>query len=139
MRHAFTDKSMRLPWLHRIVAPLTAATLLASGGAQAILLLGCGPDSGMKSCCCPKGDRATPPPTRVEGSERACCSVTPAPARHEDATPQATAAQTAPTLVAVVAAPLSGSALQTASALRAPDRPRSAGPPILRTTCSLLI
>ncbi len=129
---------MRASSLQRIVAPLTAAVLLGSGSAQAILLLGCG-ERSMKSCCCPKGDPAAAQPARLAASERACCSVTPAPARSEKATPQANAAQIAPVLIAVAEVPLPGAALLPAVAPRALDGPRSAGPPILRTTCSLLI
>lgn len=128
---------MRLHWVRRMLAISTAVALLGTSGAQAILL-GCGPQM-MKSCCCGKADTA-PQPARFEGGERACCTVTPAAARHEDATPQATLTHPAPILVAVAAAPLlPGTALQPLVAPLALDHPRSAGPPILRTTCSLLI
>ena len=129
---------MRLRWANRIVAAATAAALLSSGGAQAFLLLGCA-SPGTHACCLPKDDPAAAKPARYDAGERACCSMTPAPARHEDATPQATIAQNAPVLVALAATPLPASALETAIPARAVDPPRSAGPPILRTTCSLLI
>ena len=128
---------MRLRWVRRILAVSTAVALLGASGAQAILL-GCGPEM-LKSCCCGKADTSAPQPTRFEGGERACCTVTPAAARHEDATPQATLTHPAPLLVAVAATPLPGTSLQPLVAPLALDHPRSAGPPILRTTCSLLI
>jgi len=81
-----------------------------------------------------------PQPDRVDTSERTCCTIAPAPARHEDAAPQATAAQhPAPVLVAVSVAPLPAVVLDPGASRGALDPPRTAGPPIFRTTCSLLI
>ena len=137
MRHAFIEL-MRFALPIRIVAAVTALALSGAGAAQAALLA-CGPEMSMKSCCCAKGDPSAPQPSRFEASERACCSVTPAPARHEDAAPQATLAQPAPILVAIAAAPLTAAALQADVTPRTADPPRSGGQPILRTTCSLLI
>jgi hypothetical protein len=91
----------------------------------------------MKSCCCEKGDRAQP--ARVQASDRACCSVSTAPARSDDAAPQATAAQSAPVLIAVAFAALPAAPARAVASSFGPTQPRSAGPPILRTTCSLLI
>ncbi|HZR09017.1 MAG TPA: hypothetical protein VFA79_10575 [Myxococcales bacterium] len=128
---------MRSAALHRFVAGIAAAALLGSGSAQA-LLHRCGPEA-MKSCCCEKGDPAAQQPARLQASDHACCSVSTAPARSDDAAPQATVAQSAPVLVPVVFAALPAAPQLAAASSFSLTRPRSAGPPILRTTCSLLI
>src|SRR5438105_4327977 len=86
-RHApcITQEPMRFAVSNRIVAAMAGAALLASGGAQALLLLGCGPGAAMTSCCCPKQHDEAPQPMRVQAGERICCSVTPPPSRHEEA------------------------------------------------------
>jgi hypothetical protein len=130
--------SMRAAGLQRIVAGMAAAALLGSGGAQA-LLHRCGAEVVMKSCCCEKSERSAPQLPRVQGSDHACCSVTSAPARSNDATPQATLAQSAPVLVSVAFAVLPSAPELAGGSGFGLAQPRSAGPPILRTTCALLI
>ncbi|MGZ6125362.1 MAG: hypothetical protein ACXWLR_10415 [Myxococcales bacterium] len=117
---------------------MAAVALFGSGGAQA-LLHRCGSGVATKSCCCEKADRPASPPTRVQASDHACCSVTSSPTRQEDATPQATLSPTAPVVVSVAFAVLPAAPPDGVASPSGPQHARSAGPPILRTTCSLLI
>jgi hypothetical protein len=126
---------MRLAGAQRIVAAVAAAALLGSGSAQALYRCG----EMMRSCCCEKGDSTAPPPARVQPSDPTCCSVTTAPARHHDATPQATLAQISPSIVSVAFAVSPAPSPDDAASPWRLEQPPSCGPPILRTTCSLLI
>jgi hypothetical protein len=129
--------AMQAAGAQRIVAAMAAIALLGSGSAQA-LLQRCGVEL-MKPCCCAKGDRPAPQPTRVQAADPACCSMTTAPARHDDAAPQATLSQGAPAAVSVAFAVLPAPSPDAAASWSGLQLPRSHGPPILRTTCSLLI
>jgi hypothetical protein len=130
---------MRLVRLQRIFAGIAAAALLGSGGAQALLLHRCGSEMVMKSCCCEKGDAAAPRPARFEQGDKACCSISAPPVQRDDATPQATPAQSAPVTVSVAFAVLPAPAVPVTNSRFAVTESRSAGPPVLDTTCSLLI
>ncbi|HTO99565.1 MAG TPA: hypothetical protein VMK66_21095 [Myxococcales bacterium] len=124
--------------IHRLVAGMTAAALLGSGGAQALLLHRCGTEVVMKSCCCAKGGQPAARPSRMERDDRACCSVAPAPGRREDAAPQAALSPQPPVAGSVAFAVLPAAPLRGEAGF-ALVQPAAAGPPILRITCSLLI
>jgi hypothetical protein len=132
-------EAMRGAGLQRIIAGAAAAALLASGGAQALLLHRCGSEVVMKSCCCEKGGQPGPQRARFQENHRDCCSIAPAPGRREDAAPQAALSPQPPLIVSVVFAVLPAAPLQAGAVGFTLERPASAGPPILRTTCSLLI
>ena len=130
---------MRGAGLQRIIAGAAAAALLASGGAQALLLHRCGSEVVMKSCCCEKAGQPGLQLSRVQNGHRDCCSIAPDPGRREDAAPQAALSPQPPVVVSVVFAVLPAAPLQADAGSFVLEQPASASPPILRTTCSLLI
>jgi hypothetical protein len=121
----------------RLIGAFLLPALIASGAAQGMLLMRCGPAVRM-SCCCPK-EQAPAPVSTIKGEKLQCCDTVaipagPAQAAHE----QAVSAVQPPTLVAV-AGVATRFELLVDRVGRVPQLDPPPGPPLVLANCSLLI
>jgi hypothetical protein len=120
----------------RLIGAFLLPALVASGAAQGMLLMRCGPAASM-SCCCPK-EQAPAPGSTIKGDSGECCNTVAIPAEPAQAArEQAVSAVQPPTLVALVG--LSTMVERIDRVLNVPPLDPPPGPPLVLANCALLI